>query len=641
MKLHSLSFKIPLVTSIILSIFLIFLITIITSLSSKSLENMAKKVLDTAVNSYSDMLHLYFQEKNLVMDIYAQDVNIINFLKNPTAENKILAEESLKRFTREVTNTEIFYDYSIANFDATIYVDSLGGVLSNINYGKNSEDWKKFENTGYNFGGRDLVQPLFYNHMHPIYVIWKGIKDENGKVLGVLNSAINWGKFLDEYISKSRIGEVGTITIIDKNKNIIAHTDTNKIYIYESDIGADSGGATYERKRNTIRQKEDIFFQHILDTKSGSYDYEDDSGEKFLTSYKPIDNTAWYLVASSNKDIIFKDISKLLFITILVSIIILVFAILFLAFYSKAMLSPLNMLADEAARMADGYIILGTIDHKLERKDEVGALVGSFSKMKHSIREMLDVAENNINETKENIIQMSNGSSTLLSKTEENVADIASVASSTEEITSNIQQTTSNAIKINEMMNEAKGIVENAYTSIIETAETARLVSEVSSKIGNITKSIEDISMQTGLLALNASVEAARAGDQGKGFAVVASEVRNLAQTSSVSVKSIIDLINESNDKIKKSEQSSMESKKLFEEIKIKIEETSRIINEFSNALREQEIGINKINENMSHIENTTKANEEFIDSLNTLSESLKHNASGIEEAMSFFKFTK
>ena len=641
MKLHSLSFKIPLVTSIILSIFLIFLITIITSLSSKSLENMAKKVLDTAVNSYSDMLHLYFQEKNLVMDIYAQDVNIINFLKNPTAENKILAEESLKRFTREVTNTEIFYDYSIANFDATIYVDSLGGVLSNINYGKNSEDWKKFENTGYNFGGRDLVQPLFYNHMHPIYVIWKGIKDENGKVLGVLNSAINWGKFLDEYISKSRIGEVGTITIIDKNKNIIAHTDTNKIYIYESDIGADSGGATYERKRNTIRQKEDIFFQHILDTKSGSYDYEDDSGEKFLTSYKPIDNTAWYLVASSNKDIIFKDISKLLFITILVSIIILVFAILFLAFYSKAMLSPLNMLADEAARMADGYIILGTIDHKLERKDEVGALVGSFSKMKHSIMEMLDVAENNINETKENIIQMSNGSSTLLSKTEENVADIASVASSTEEITSNIQQTTSNAIKINEMMNEAKGIVENAYTSIIETAETARLVSEVSSKIGNITKSIEDISMQTGLLALNASVEAARAGDQGKGFAVVASEVRNLAQTSSVSVKSIIDLINESNDKIKKSEQSSMESKKLFEEIKIKIEETSRIINEFSNALREQEIGINKINENMSHIENTTKANEEFIDSLNTLSESLKHNASGIEEAMSFFKFTK
>ena len=641
MKLHSLSFKIPLVTSIILSIFLIFLITIITSLSSKSLENMAKKVLDTAVNSYSDMLHLYFQEKNLVMDIYAQDVNIINFLKNPTAENKILAEESLKRFTREVTNTEIFYDYSIANFDATIYVDSLGGVLSNINYGRNSEDWKKFENTGYNFGGRDLVQPLFYNHMHPIYVIWKGIKDENGKVLGVLNSAINWGKFLDEYISKSRIGEVGTITIIDKNKNIIAHTDTNKIYIYESDIGADSGGATYERKRNTIRQKEDIFFQHILDTKSGSYDYEDDSGEKFLTSYKPIDNTAWYLVASSNKDIIFKDISKLLFITILVSIIILVFAILFLAFYSKAMLSPLNMLADEAARMADGYIILGTIDHKLERKDEVGALVGSFSKMKHSIREMLDVAENNINETKENIIQMSNGSSTLLSKTEENVADIASVASSTEEITSNIQQTTSNAIKINEMMNEAKGIVENAYTSIIETAETARLVSEVSSKIGNITKSIEDISMQTGLLALNASVEAARAGDQGKGFAVVASEVRNLAQTSSVSVKSIIDLINESNDKIKKSEQSSMESKKLFEEIRTKIEETSKIINEFSNALREQEIGINKINENMSHIENTTKANEEFIDSLNTLSESLKHNASGIEEAMSFFKFTK
>ena len=302
------------------------------------------------------------------------------------------------------------------------------------------------------------------------------------------------------------------------------------------------------------------------------------------------------------------------------------------------MLSPLNLLVNEAKKIANGNIIIGTIPDKYLRKDEIGELVKTFRDMKRAIRDIIDIAEKSINETRDNVNELVLGGSTLSARTEENIIDIASVASSTEEISSTILQTSMNSVQIDSMMKESKDMVDKAYESIIETAETAKLVSEVSSKIGNITKSIEDIAMQTGLLALNASVEAARAGDQGKGFAVVASEVRALSQTSSVSVKSIIELINESNEKIKKSEKSSMESKKLFEDIKNKIDEMSVIVNEFSIALKEQELGINKINENMSHIEQGTKNNGEFIHSLNNLSNSLKQNTSNIEEAISFFK---
>ncbi|KLI16196.1 hypothetical protein SU46_09495, partial [Brachyspira hyodysenteriae] len=70
-------------------------------------------------------------------------------------------------------------------------------------------------------------------------------------------------------------------------------------------------------------------------------------------------------------------------------------------------------------------------------------------------------------------------------------------------------------------------------------------VYDASAKIKNITKVIEDIAFQTNILALNASVEAARAGDQGRGFAVVASEVRNLAQNSQTSAKDITLLIDD------------------------------------------------------------------------------------------------
>lgn len=635
MKFNNLSFKIPFVISILLIIVEVILISIITKFSIYSIENTAIKTLYTSLSSYYDMINLYFEEKNLVMDIYAKDTNIINFLKNPTDENRLLAENSLKRFTEEVKDTEVFYNYSLVNFDGQIFLDSVGGGLSNINYGKTSEDWKRFANTGYDFAGRDFVQPSFYDINNPIYVIWKGIKDENGNILGVLNSSINWGKFLKEYIAGKKIGDNGTLCIIDKNRNIIAHTDTNRLYIYQSDVVNNS---SYVRKENTRKQKEDDFFKYILEQKNGTYNYVNDDGFKYICSFRPIKNTSWYLIVSYTNDEIFKDVNRLIIISIIVSIVLILIITLFLFFYSKAMLSPLNLLVDEAKKIANGNIIIGTIPDKYLRKDEIGELVKTFREMKRAIRNIIDIAENSINETRDNVNELVLGGSTLFTRTEENIIDIASVASSTEEISSTIQQTSMNSVQIDSMMKESKDMVDKAYESIIETAETAKLVSEVSSKIGNITKSIEDIAMQTGLLALNASVEAARAGDQGKGFAVVASEVRALSQTSSVSVKSIIELINESNEKIKKSEKSSMESKKLFEDIKNKIDEMSVIVNEFSIALKEQESGINKINENMAHIEDTTKENENFITSLNDLTLSLKENTKSIEDAISFFK---
>ena len=58
------------------------------------------------------MIDLYFSEKRLVMDLYSKDPNLSRYLVNPTEENKLAAEESLKEFTREVSDTQIFYNYS-------------------------------------------------------------------------------------------------------------------------------------------------------------------------------------------------------------------------------------------------------------------------------------------------------------------------------------------------------------------------------------------------------------------------------------------------------------------------------------------------------------------------------------------------
>ena len=292
MKINNLSFRIPFIISVTFILCMFVIVLIITVVSSKTIEDTAIKGLRVAAKSYSDMIDLYFAEKRLVMDLYSKDRNLSRYLSNPTEENRLAAESSLKEFTREVADTQVFYNYSLVNFNANIILDSIGGKLLHINYGADSSDWKRFKENGYDFSARDFIQPSSANPLNAICVIWKGIKDENGKVVGVLNSSINWMKFISDYILPSHIGDTGSIAIIDSKKNIIAHTDTNKLYIYDSDI---IGTSAYERKPETIREKEDEFFQYVLDNDDGILEYKDDDNVSQISLFSSINNTPWHL----------------------------------------------------------------------------------------------------------------------------------------------------------------------------------------------------------------------------------------------------------------------------------------------------------------------------------------------------------
>ncbi|MEI0539921.1 cache domain-containing protein [Brachyspira pulli] len=294
MKINNLSFRIPFIISVTFILCMFVIVLIITVVSSKTIEDTAIKGLRVAAKSYSDMIDLYFAEKRLVMDLYFKDRNLSRYLSNPTEENRLAAESSLKEFTREVADTQVFYNYSLVNFNANIILDSIGGKLLHINYGADSSDWKRFKKMDMIFL-QEILYSLLQQILNAICVIWKGIKDENGKVVGVLNSSINWMKFISDYILPSHIGDTGSIAIIDSKKNIIAHTDTNKLYIYDSDI---IGTSAYERKPETIREKEDEFFQYVLDNDDGILEYKDDDNVSQISLFSSINNTPWHLIVS-------------------------------------------------------------------------------------------------------------------------------------------------------------------------------------------------------------------------------------------------------------------------------------------------------------------------------------------------------
>ena len=142
--------------------------------------------------------------------------------------------------------------------------------------------------------------------------------------------------------------------------------------------------------------------------------------------------------------------------------------------------------------------------------------------------------------------QVATGAHALSQGTLEQAASIDGLVSNVTEITTQIQNSTVRCGSASEQVDKAAGYAAEADIKMERLMEATRNIDRSSAEIGTVIRTIEDIAFQTNILALNASVEAARAGDAGKGFSVVAGEVRNLASKSAQAAQNTNSLINHS-----------------------------------------------------------------------------------------------
>lgn len=232
---------------------------------------------------------------------------------------------------------------------------------------------------------------------------------------------------------------------------------------------------------------------------------------------------------------------------------------------------------------------IGSINNNLARqKDSVGETI-------NSIEGMMEITE----EIKTNIESQSAAVEESSAGVEEMVGSINSVGKSAETL-KNIGK------QLEEIARQGGDKIKTTIQSIMHIEESSTKISEA---IGGISR----IAATTNLLSMNASIEAAHAGERGKGFAVVAEEIRKLASDSASEAHTIKESVKETLSRIEHGTSLSEDAEKAFEEIMANIKKTVEIILEIANAMSEQRIGAQEIMVSMEHLVNNSSAIKDAV----------------------------
>jgi len=298
-----------------------------------------------------------------------------------------------------------------------------------------------------------------------------------------------------------------------------------------------------------------------------------------------------------------------------------------------------------SAPLADALRHFSSIEHgdltgrvAVDHNDEFGVLMRSLGAMQRSLKSTVAVIRDGVVRIADSATDIAAGSSDLSRRTEEQAASLEQTASSLEQLTATVQQNADHVREASALSREVSQSAASNAASVRQLAEDLKDLRNGSDKIAEITSIIEEIAFQTNILALNASVEAARAGIQGRGFAVVASEVRALAERSGVAAKEIKGLIGSSIQRVSDGATHAIDAAERVDNMAKATNRVTKLLEEISTASGEQSRGLEQIVTAVSQMDGVTQQNAALVEQAAAASESLNVQAIAIRNAVSRFR---
>lgn len=570
---------------------------------------------------------------NQVGEFFASRIAEISLMANsPTVaggdHQAIIAYLKMEEQREQKKYIRFFFTDQLGN---VFYTDGSSANIAQRDY------FKKVMTTGQAFAPDPVISRV---DGKPIITVVAPIKKGNA-VVGILGGSVPLESAAGDVV-KIKVGETGRAFIIKHDGVVIVHPETEKIM----------NANLLEDEESDVSLKEAA--GKMVKGESGIAHYSDKQIDNYI-AYAPVSGTDWSVGVSVPVVEVMGKLQKFMFSAGISFVIILIISISIVFFFAGYLAKPIQLLSALANRIAKGDLTMEGLG--IHSKDEIGTLAKAFELMVKNLRdllrkiaqtaEQLAASSQELTANSEQSAQSSGqvaalivdmataaegqkSSTSVMLKTMEFMDDgIQKVVEKNSFMTGVAGKTASSASEGDQVVKEAMQQMQSIEDTVANSALVVEVLGERSKEIGNIVGVISTLAGQTNLLALNAAIEAARAGEQGRGFAVVADEVRKLAEQSHHAAEQIAELIKEIQVEInkavtamKKGTEEAALGTIVIQNAKERFGEIAHLVNEVAMQVKDIEV----------EIEGMAKSSEKIVDAVRGVDTDSRRTAAQTQE---------